>query len=82
MASEQRERDAERIRTFTRRLTYGAVAATSVFGGLAAAASHQSSSTTSNQTQVDDSSTSSNDDQSFSAPTQSYQPPVAQSGGS
>ena len=80
MASEQRQRDQARIRSFTR-LAYGAVAATAVFGGLAAAESHRSSSTTSDQTQVqsDDDSSSSED---FSAPTQSFQPPVAQSGGS
>ena len=81
MASEQRQRDQARIRSFTRRLAYGAVAATAVFGGLAAAESPRSSSTTSDQTQVqsDDDSSSSED---FSAPTQSFQPPVAQSGGS
>lgn len=79
MASDQRRQDEARIRRLTRRLAYGAVAATAVFGGLAAAASHQSSTTgTDESTQLDSDTTS----QGFGAPTQSSQPPVAQSGGS
>ena len=77
MASEQRRNDQARIRRVTRSLAYGAVAATAVFGGLAAAESQQPA--TSSIVQNDDSSST----QSFgSAPTQSSQLPVAQSGGS
>jgi len=80
MASEQRQRDQARIRTFTRRLAYGAVAATAVFGGLAAVESQHATTPTSNETQQSDDSSSS---ESFDGtPTQSFQPPVAQSGGS
>jgi hypothetical protein len=88
MASAQKQRDEARIRRFTRRLAVGAVAATGVFGGLAATASHQSpptSSDDSTSTQVDDTEStfeSDDDEEGYSAPTPSYQAPVAQSGGS
>lgn len=77
MASEQRIRDDERIRRTTRTLVFGSLAATAAFGGLAAAATHHESAATM-QTQQQDEQQS----QSFSAPQESFAPPVAQSNGS
>jgi hypothetical protein len=77
MASDQRTRDDERIRRTTRTLVFGSLAATAAFGGLAAAATHHgSAATVQTETQTQQQS------QSFSAPEQSFAPPVAQSNGS
>jgi hypothetical protein len=77
-----RGEDDRRIRSTTRWLVGGAVAATAVFGGLAAAHTHEA--TSGNSTSVSD--VSNEDDDGFlpstSAPQQSSSPPVAQSGGS
>lgn len=70
MASEQRTADDLRIRTATRRLVIGSLAATVAFGGLAAAATHRTSASTPAQTQTP------------VQVQQSFDPPVAQSGGS
>lgn len=80
MSSEQRIRDANRIRVTTRWLLYGSVAATAVFGGLAAGATHaRTSSSGSGSSNV-----ASSDDSFGGAvpPASSSQAPVTQSGGS
>jgi hypothetical protein len=58
----------------------GAVVGTGVFEGLAAAATHTKSTGTTSES--NDDSTQSDLSPPSSAPTQSYSPPVAQSGGS
>jgi hypothetical protein len=75
--SSRRLADQRRIRIATLLIASGAAVATGVFEGLAAAATHTKSSGTTSQS-TDDSDLSS----PLSAPTQSYSPPVAQSGGS
>lgn len=77
MASEQRRQDERRVRTATRWLAAGSIAATTAFGGLAAAASHGAGASTTHS----DSSTPSTPSDTFT-PQQSFAPPVAQSGGS
>jgi hypothetical protein len=78
--SSRRLADQRRIRIATMLMVSGAVVGTGVFEGLAAAATHTKSSGTTSQSTDD--STQSDLDTPFSAPTQSYSPPVAQSGGS
>ena len=80
MASEQRTRDANRIRVTTRWLLYGSVAATAVFGGLAAGATHAHTSSNGSGS----SNVMSSDDGFGGAvpPASSSQAPVTQSGGS
>jgi hypothetical protein len=84
VASQQRKDDERRIRTTTRWLLYGSLAATAIFGGLAAGATHAHA----NASSVSDSSNSGTDDgtgdlfQGATAPQPSTAPPVAQSGGS
>ena len=77
-----RDDDSRLVRTFSRWLAAVAIAATATFGGLAAVHSHAAS-----QTQQQGSSDGTGDDSSAltpssSAPQQSFQPPVVQSGGS
>ena len=78
--SPRRLADQRRIRIATMLMASGAVVGTGVFEGLAAAATHTNSSGTTSQTTDD--STQSDLSSPFDAPTQSYSPPVAQSGGS
>jgi hypothetical protein len=88
MAAHTRSRadDERRIRSVTRWLLAGSVAATAAVGGLAAAHTHATSSSgVSSQPGSSDDSSSSDDSTlapSSSAPQQSFAPPVAQSGGS
>jgi hypothetical protein len=82
MASEQRIRDEDRIRRATRALVVGSLGATAAFAGLAAAATHHESAASTGQAEQTDQSSSSSDSGGFSAPQQSFAPPVAQSGGS
>ena len=82
MASEQRIRDEARIRRATRALVVGSLGATAAFAGLAAAATHGESAARNVPTEQTDRSSSSTSSQGFSAPQQSFSPPVAQSGGS
>jgi hypothetical protein len=82
MAAHARSRadDDRRIRTVTRWLLAGSLAATAVVGGLAAEHTHTASSSGgSSQPTSNGGSTFS---PSTSAPQQSFQAPVAQSGGS
>jgi hypothetical protein len=84
VASQQRKDDERRIRTTTRWLLYGSLAATAIFGGLAAKATHAHA----NVSDLSDSSSAEtnpgNGDlfQGATAPEPSTAPPVAQSGGS
>jgi len=78
--SPRRLADQRRIRIATMLMASGAVVGTAVFEGLAAAASHSTSTGTTSQSTDD--STESDLSSPSSAPTQSYSPPVAQSGGS
>ena len=78
--SSRRLADQRRIRTVTLLMASGAAICTGIFEGLAAAATHTKSNGTTSQSTDD---TAESDLSSpFSAPTQSYSPPVAQSGGS
>jgi hypothetical protein len=79
VASEQRTRDANRIRVTTRWLLYGSVAGTALFGGLAARATHAHAANASGSSNV-----VSSDDGFGGAvpPASSSQPPATQSGGS
>lgn len=78
--SSRRLADQRRIRIATLLMASGAVIGTGVFEGLAAAATHTKSTGTTSESS--DASAQSDLSSSFSAPTQSYSPPVAQSGGS
>ncbi|HEX6788194.1 MAG TPA: hypothetical protein VF091_03040 [Gaiellaceae bacterium] len=78
--SARRLADQRRIRIATMLMASGAVIGTGVFEGLAAAATDSKS--TGTPSESTDDSTQSDVNPSFSAPTQSYSPPVAQSGGS
>ena len=78
--SSRRLADQRRIRVATMLMASGAVVGTGVFEGLAAAATH--STPTGTTSQSSDDSTESGLSAPSSAPTQSYSPPVAQSGGS
>jgi hypothetical protein len=78
--TQTRADDDRRIRTVTRWLLAGSLAVTGAVAGLAAANTHASSSSS-----VSSESSSSDDSTlapSTSAPQQSFQAPVAQSGGS
>jgi hypothetical protein len=77
--SPRRLADQRRIRIATMLMASGAVVGTGVFEGLAAAATHSKSTTTSEST---GDSTQSDLSSPSGAPTQSYSPPVARSGGS
>ncbi|HEX3227145.1 MAG TPA: hypothetical protein VHQ89_13695 [Gaiellaceae bacterium] len=78
--SPRRLADQRRIRIATMLMASGAVVGTGIFEGLAAAASHNTGTGTASQSSDD--STESDLSSPSSAPTQSYSPPVAQSGGS
>ncbi|HEY2372315.1 MAG TPA: hypothetical protein VGH82_07175 [Gaiellaceae bacterium] len=78
--SSRRLADQRRIRIATLVMASGAVVGTGVFEGLAAAATHTKSAGTDSESTDD--STQSGLSSPFSAPTQSYSPPVARSGGS
>jgi hypothetical protein len=78
--SPRRLADQRRIRIATMLMASGAFVGTGIFEGLAAAASHSTSTGTTSQ--ATDDSTEPDLASPSSAPTQSYSPPVAQSGGS
>jgi hypothetical protein len=78
--SSRRLADRRRIRIATMVMAAGAVVGTGIFEGLAAAATHNKSTGTNSQSTED--STESDLSTPSSAPTQSYSPSVAQSGGS
>jgi hypothetical protein len=82
MAAHMRSRadDDRRIRTVTRSLLAGSLAATALVGGLAAEHTHAASS--SGGSSQPTSNAGSTFSPSTSAPQQSFQAPVAQSGGS
>jgi hypothetical protein len=84
VASDQRARDANRIRVTTRVLLYGSLGATAVFGGLAARATHTAHAARASDSSGAVSSDDSSDDGFGGAvpPVSSTQPPVTQSGGS
>jgi len=78
--SPRRLADQRRIRIATMLMASGAVVGTGIFEGLAAAATHSKSAGTTSESSDD--ATASDLSSPSSAPTQSYSPPVAQSGGS
>jgi hypothetical protein len=84
MAGHRRSRadDDNRIRTVTRWLLAGSLAATGAVGGLAAAHTHASSSPSNGVRSESSSDDNSLPSPSASAPQQSFEAPVAQSGGS
>jgi hypothetical protein len=78
--SSRRLADQRRIRIATLLIASGAAVGTGIFEGLAAAATHTKSTGTASESTDD--STQSDLATPSGTPTQSYSPPVAQSGGS
>jgi hypothetical protein len=80
--SPRRLADRRRIRIATIFMASGAIVGTGMFEGLAATATHTRATTDTTTTSNSSDDSTESDFAPSSAPTQSYSPPVAQSGGS